>query len=90
VIDKESMKLAIKEVFDEEIKPFYIDREQHFKDHEKTQSIDYKDIAFITEARKFVEALKDTFWKTFVRTIFVFLFTACTGGFFLWLKYHDK
>ena len=89
-MNKELIKEAIKETFEAEIKPFYVERQQHYDDHQKLQRLDHVDIDFLVNARKFVEAIRDTFWKTIFRAIILFFFSVLTGGLIFWYKYQDK
>ncbi|MBT6225461.1 MAG: hypothetical protein HOI47_02265 [Candidatus Scalindua sp.] len=89
-MNKELIKEAIKETFEAEIKPFYVERQQHYDDYQKSQRLDHVDIDFLVNARKFVEAIRDTFWKTIFRAIILFFFSVLTGGLIFWYKYHDK
>lgn len=89
-MEKDLIKSAIKEAFDEEIKPFYIEREQHWSDHQKTQKLNDNHISFIINSTKFLEALRDTFWRTIFKAIFVLIISCLTAGLIFWYKYHDK
>ncbi len=84
--DKEVYKEAIKEAFDEEIKPLYVEREQHFRDHLKIQKLEYKDILFLTEWRKWVENIKDTTTKTIVKAIVIAIIGLIVVGAGIWAK----
>ena len=79
--EKHEIKQAIKEAFDEEIKPFYVDREEHYQDH-----------MFIKELRGFLDNIKNTTVKVAVKTVVVAIIGACLIGFicFIWSKEYFK
>ena len=84
-------RLAIKIIVEEALKnkmgSLSIERQQHFKDHEKVQAIAYDDITFLNSARKLVGMIEASFWKTFVRVIVFASFSVLTGGVYAYIKY---
>ena len=72
--EKHEIKAAIKEAFDEEIKPLYVEREQHYQDH-----------LFITELRGFLDNIKNTTVKVTIRAIITIIIGGCVAG-FIWSK----
>jgi|TARA_Y100000034_G_scaffold133661_1_gene199780 hypothetical protein len=85
--DRESLKKALREVIVEEIAHLRIKESQHFRDHEKVQKIEYADITFVMEMRKFVETVKDSFWRTLIRALVGFGLVVFTGGIWAYFKY---
>ena len=85
--EKALLKEVVKEIFEEEVKPLYVDRQKHHDEHQKVVRISHSDIDFLVAARKFVEALKDTFWKTLIRGIAIFILSVVTGGIYFYIKY---
>lgn len=77
--DKADLKAAIKEAFEEELKPLYVDREQHYEDH-----------LFLKDFREVLESIKSNTLKTIVLVIIVGLCGAITTGLFFWVKSHLK
>lgn len=71
--EKKIIKEAVKEALQEEIKPFYIEREQHYQDHQ-----------FITSLRKWCEDTKSTIWRTILRVVVMALLGLMVMGFILW------
>lgn len=85
--EKALLKEVVKEVFDEEIQPLYRERQKHHDEHQKVDRIGHDDIDFLIAARKLVEALKDTFWKTLIRGVVVLVLSIITGGIYFYIKY---
>lgn len=77
--EKSDLKAAIKEAFDEELKPLYIDREQHYQDH-----------LFLKELRLLLDSIKNNTVKTIVIVLITGLVGAITTGLFFWAKTHLK
>lgn len=71
------VKAAIKETFDEEIKPFYIDRERHYQDH-----------LFITDMREWISSIHNTTTKTIVGILITAGLSLLVLGFIFWGKNH--
>lgn len=57
-MDKDTIKEAIKEAFQEELKAFYIDRETHYKQHE-----------WLGEMMKYTETCKSVVLKAVISII---------------------
>jgi len=57
-MELEAVKVAVKEALQEELNEFYIDREEHYKQHK-----------FIEEMINYTEQCKGVFLKTIVTTI---------------------
>lgn len=76
-MEKEELKDAIKEVLHAEIKPFYIEREMHYQDHQ-----------FIKEVREFIGSIKSTTSRTVVGIVVTALIGLVVLGFILWSKKH--
>lgn len=83
-INKEELVSIIKEAS----RDVFIARQEHHDEHVKLKRIEHGSIDFLVASEKFVTAIKDAFWKTFIRLAVIAFFTASTGGFFLWFKYH--
>ena len=84
--DKELYKQAIKEAFDEEIKPLYVEREKHYRDHLKMEKLEYKDILFLKEWRELIESIKSTATKTIVKAVVVAIIGLALIGAGVWAK----
>lgn len=74
-ITKEIIKAAVVEALQEEIKPFYIERETHYQDH-----------LFIKEAREWLDNIKSTMWKTIAKAVVAGLIGLLILGFIFWGK----
>jgi hypothetical protein len=78
-MQKELIKQAVKEALQEEIKPFYVDREIHYQHHE-----------FIGELIQWSNKIKTTAIGTIVRTLIWGLIGLIILGFIFWGKGHFK
>ncbi len=85
--DKALYKQAIKEAFEEEIKPLYVEREQHYKDHLKIQKLKTEDVIFLTTLRDCVVDIKTTTWRTFIRVIVPAFLGLVTLGAYYYFKH---
>ncbi len=90
MIEKALLKEVVKEIFNEEVKPLYVERQKHHDEHQKVERMEHSDIDFLIAARKFVEALKDTFWKTLIRGVVVLALSIVTGGIYFYIKYRGN
>jgi hypothetical protein len=57
-MEREAIKEAVKEAFQEELKAFYIDRETHYKQHE-----------FLGDLMKYAETCKSAFLRTVITIV---------------------
>lgn len=85
-IDKKLLKEAMGEVLDETMKPLYVEREQHNRDHLKIQSIEYKDIAFLKEWREWCTEIKSTTIKTIVKVVVGAVIVLILLGIGVWVR----
>jgi hypothetical protein len=94
---KEAIKEAIKEVHSEssdEHKPFWVDREMHFKHHDSIATIgldtheEHHD--FTGGWLEFWKWVRETVVKTIVRIVVGGTLVLLTAGLVAWLKYHDE
>lgn len=69
------VKEAVKEEMDREIKPFYVDREQHYKDHQ-----------FLQGLQEYVDGIASTALKTVVKSVISGLIILLLLGFGLWVR----
>ncbi len=60
---------------------------EHLESHQKCQRIGHEDVDFLIAAREFVEAIKDTFWKTLIRCLVILSLSIITGGIYAYFKY---
>lgn len=74
-ITKEMIKAAVVEALQEEIKPFYIEREAHYQDH-----------LFVKELREWLNSSKSTIWKTTIKIGITGLIGLLILGFIFWGK----
>jgi len=58
MMDESTVKAAVKEAFKEEMSAFYVEREQHYQDHQ-----------FIKELREWCVQTKSTVLKTVVKVV---------------------
>lgn len=72
---KDELKAAIKEALDEEIKPFYIDRERHYQDHQ-----------FLESLQNWVGSIGSATLKTLISTVVAGLLILLLLGFVFWGK----
>lgn len=72
-MEKEKLKEAMREVLQEEIKPFYIDRETHYNHHQ-----------FINELIDWSGKIKGTICKTLTTAITTGIIGLIVLGFILW------
>ncbi len=84
--DKDLVKEAIKEAFDEEIKPLYIEREQHYMDHKKIQNLEYSDVLFLKEWREWFGKIKSTTTNTIIKVLVTFAIGLIILGIGVWVK----
>lgn len=78
-MDKDEIKNALKEVLDEEIKPFYVDREIHYQHHE-----------FVRELMDWSSKFKNSFFSTIAKGFAIVIFVLMLLGFIFWGKGHFK
>ena len=71
-MDHESVKKAVAEAMQEQMKDFYIDRETHYQDHE-----------FIKDLREWSKGFKTAFWGKIASAIAYALITCIVGWYFL-------
>ncbi len=76
-MEKEQLKAALKEALQEEVKSFYIEREQHYQDH-----------LFIKELRELFTSIKSTTSRTIVGIVITALIGLIVLGFIFWGKKH--
>ncbi len=74
-MEKDIIKQAVKEVLDEEIKPFFVDRERHYIHHQ-----------FIEELISISSILKGTVCGTIAKTLTATVFALLVLGIILWGK----
>ncbi len=86
MIEKKDVKQAIKEAFDEEIKPLYVEREQHWMDHLKIQKLEDTDILFLKEWREWFGKIKSTTTQTIVRVLVTGFIVLIILGIGVWVK----
>ncbi len=75
--NREELKAIMVEALQDEIKPFFVDREQHYQDH-----------CFIKSFREWCNETKSTFWKAILRGVVVAAGILLISGFIYWLKTH--
>ena len=76
-MDKKEIQEAIRETFREEMKPFYIERETHYQDHQ-----------FVKEFRVFFEGVRGSVIKTVVGITITVIVGLIALGFIFWSKKH--
>jgi|TARA_R100000656_G_scaffold33144_1_gene28489 hypothetical protein len=86
-MEAKEIKKIVEDAVEGKIKDLYINCEHHHADHQKVNKLKYDDIDFLIAAREFVEALKDTFWKTLVRALVVVSLSVVTGGIYAYFRY---
>ena len=77
--DKDIIKEAVKEALADEIKRFYVDREQHYQDH-----------LFIKDFRDWCQGIKSTIWKTLAKIVVTIVIGLIVLGFILWGRANIK
>jgi hypothetical protein len=77
--EKSELKAVIKEAFNDELKPLFVEREEHYKDH-----------LFLRELRLLIGSIKSNTVKTIVLVAIVSIAGAVTTGLFFWAKSHFK
>lgn len=78
-MEKQELKDALKEVLDEEIKPFYVDREIHYQHHQ-----------FIDGLIEWSSKFKNSFFSTIAKGFAIVIFSLMLLGFIFWGKGHFK
>lgn len=78
-MEAEQIKAAIKEVMDERMKEFYIDREEHYLDHQ-----------FLHGLREWTGSIRSTTVKTVVSIFVAALIGLMIMGFVVWGKNHMR
>ncbi len=78
-MDRAELKSIVVEALNDEIKPFFVDREQHYQDH-----------IFIKSFREWCDETKSTAWKAVVKGIASIVGLLLIGGFIYWLKTNGK
>lgn len=81
---------AIERGIENKLGDFFVQRQQHYDDHIKTQRLGHDDIDFLIASREFVTSIKDAFWKTAIKIAVVAFFGMVTGGVYFYFKYHGK
>ena len=85
--DKEILKQVVKEVFDEEFKPLYIDRERHYRDHLIISDIDSEDVVFLKNLRLGLADLRTTTIRALVRVVIPGTVVLIVAGIVSYLKF---
>jgi len=76
--DRDELKGIITEVLQTDlIKPYYVDREQHYQDH-----------LFIKAFKDWCDTTKQNIWKTFIRIVVTGAIILIVLGFIFWGKGH--
>lgn len=75
--DREDIKTAVKEALQEEMKTFYVEREQHYQDHQ-----------FIKEFREWCTDTKSTVSKTLIKMLVIGILSLVVIGFVFWGREH--
>ena len=78
-VNKEEIKAIFKEVLDEKMTEFWVDREVHYQHHE-----------FLSSLIKWVENTKHTIFGTIVKTFVIGIIGLILLGFIFWGKGHFK
>ena len=78
-MDRAELKAVIVEALNDEIKPFFVDREQHYNDH-----------CFIKSFREWCDETKSQLWKTIIKGIAAIFGVLLIGGFIYWFSTHAK
>lgn len=71
----EEIRETIKTALHEELGPYRVDKEQHYKDH-----------LFLDGLRKWMGTLKSTFWSSLVKMLVAGLVFLALLGFVVWSK----
>jgi len=74
-VTKEELKVALKEALIEELQPFHIDRERHYKDHQ-----------FLESLQAWVGNIGSATIKTIITTVVTSVFVLLLFGFIFWGK----
>jgi hypothetical protein len=74
-VEYDEIKAAVKEVMDVRMKEFYIDREEHYQDHQ-----------FLKGLREWSDGIKSTTIKTLVTLVVTALIGFVVLGFIVWGK----
>ncbi len=74
---REELKAILTEALQDEIKPFFVEREQHYQDH-----------CFIKSFREWCNETKSTFWKAILKGVVLAVGILLVSGFIYWLKTH--
>lgn len=85
-MDKEAISDAVEAAIEKKLGSFCA-KTTALEDHQKVARISHPDIDFLIESRKFVEALKDTFWKTIIRASVIIFVSIITAGIYAYFKY---
>ncbi len=78
-MNREELKAIVAEALNDEIKPFFIEREQHYQDH-----------CFIKSFREWCDETKSTAWKMILRGLMGILGLLLIGGFIYYIRTHGK
>jgi hypothetical protein len=89
-MDKSDITEAIEQAMENKMGAFFVEREQHYKDHTMIQRVGHDDIDFLIETRVLIATLKDAFLKTLIKFIVVASLSILTGGVYAYFKYHGK
>lgn len=73
----EEIKCAVREAIKDEMNVFYVEREQHYQDHE-----------FLKGLREFRDSIKSTSLKTILSLVITALAGLLVFGFIMWGKTH--
>ena len=74
-MELDQIKAAVKEVMDDRMKEFYIDRETHYQDHQ-----------FLKGLREWTDGIKSTTWRTVIGLFVTALIGFLVLGFIMWGK----
>jgi len=86
-MDADEIKLIVESVIDTKLGHLKVPSEDHFAGHQKLERIDHSDVDFLIAARKLVQAIKDTFWKTLIKAVVVFFLSLVSGGIYFYFKF---
>ncbi len=78
-MDRVELKAIIAEALNEEIKPFFVEREQHYQDH-----------CFIKSFREWCDDTKSTIWTIVLKGVVGIVGILLIAGFIYYLKTHGK
>lgn len=69
------VKDAVREEMDMEIKPFYVDRERHYIDHQ-----------FLQNLQTWMDGITSTVWRTVVKSVVTGFIILLLFGFGIWIR----